>query len=394
MKVSQILAVTLALISLALPACQKREEESESGRNKLVATSPKVQTVVLTEQYVCQIHAQRYIKICAMANGYLDAIDVGEGQPVKKGDLMFKIRPILYKARLDTELAEAKLAGLELNYTRKLYDDKVVSINEVSLYEAKLAKANAKAKLAAAELEFTDVKAPFDGIIDRLHMQLGSLIKEGEQLTTLSDNRLMWVYFNVPEKRYLDFKARQSKSTENVQRLTLPDSWVELVLADGSTFNKPRDKRFERIDTVTVEGKFNNETGNIPFRADFPNPDRLLRHGQTGKVVIHRTLKGAMLIPQRATFEILNKQYVYVIDKDNVIRQREIEIDHELDDLYVIKPLETVTPEDSDKEYTVGIAPDERFILEGIRQVQDGQTREYEFVKPEKAMSKLKYHAE
>src|SRR5262245_44413722 len=198
MKSSQILFIILALISFSLPACIKNEDQPESGQNKIVVTSPKAQDVTLTQQYVCQIHSRRHINVCALANGYLEEILVTEGQAVKKGDVMFKILPTLYKARLDAERAEAKLAELALNNTRKLAQDRVVSQNEVALYEAKLAKATAKAKLAEAELNFTTVKAPFDGIVDRLHQQLGSLIKEGDELTTLSDVSVMWVYFNVP----------------------------------------------------------------------------------------------------------------------------------------------------------------------------------------------------
>ena len=87
----------------------------------------------------------------------------------------------------------------------------------------------------------------------------------------------------------------------------------------------------------TIDADFNNQTGNIPFRADFPNPDRLLRHGQTGTVVIRRVLNDAIVIPQRATFEVLDKRYVYVVDKDDVVHQREIVIQNELEDLFVVK---------------------------------------------------------
>ena len=131
-----------------------------------------------------------------------------EGQAVKKGDVMFKIVPILYKAKLDAEKAEVQLAQLEYDNTKRLVQDRIVSPNEVALFEAKLAKAKAKVKLAEAELNFTTVRAPFDGIVDRLHKQLGSLIKEGDILTTLSDNSVMWVYFNVPEARYLEYMIR------------------------------------------------------------------------------------------------------------------------------------------------------------------------------------------
>ena len=177
----------------------KHEEELHEEQRKVVVTSPEAKAVTITQPYVCQIHSQRHINVRALESGYLEEIPVKEGQAVKKGDVMFKVVPILYQARLDAELAEAKLAQLEFNYTKKLSEQKVVSQNEVALLEAKLAKAKAKAELAGAELNFTTVKAPFDGIVDRLHQQLGSLVKEGDILTTLSDNSLMWVYFNVPE---------------------------------------------------------------------------------------------------------------------------------------------------------------------------------------------------
>ena len=269
---------------------------------------------------------------------------------MKKGDVMFKIVPTLYKAKLDAELAEAQLAELELNNTEKLFEEKVVvSQNEVALFEAKLAKAKAKAKLAEAELNFTNVRAPFDGIVDRLHEQQGSLIKEGDILTTLSDNSVMWVYFNVPEARYLEYMAGLEQEKEDQQ--------IELVLANGSKF--PQTGKIGAI-----EAKFNNETGNIPFRADFPNPDGLLRHGQTGTVLIHRTLKDAIVIPQRATFEILDKRYVYVVDKDDVVHQREIVVQNEMDDIFVIKK---------------GLDVNDKIVLEGVRQVRDGEKVEYEF---------------
>src|SRR5581483_5435233 len=326
MKTSKIFAILLALVSLCLPACERTRaqegEEAKHEQNKIVVTSPLAKDVIVTQQYVCQIHSRQHIKVCAMDNGYLEEIRVNEGQPVEKGYVMFRVVPVLYKARLDAELAEAQLARLELNNTKRLFDQKVVSSQEVALFEAKLAKAEAKVKLAEAEFKFTEVRAPFDGIVDRLHEQLGSLIKEGEVLTTLSDNSLMWVYFNVPEARYLDYMASQGRDKASEQ--------IELVLANGSKFPYPGK-------IGAIEANFNNETGNIPFRADFPNPERLLRHGQTGNVLIHQTLKNAIVIPQRATYEVLDKRYVYVVDKENVVHQRWIQIQHELEDIFVIK---------------------------------------------------------
>ena len=340
------------------------KEEPHQEHHKIVVTSPEAQAVIITQQYVCQIHSQRHINVRALEGGYLQEISVKEGQAVKKGDSMFKIVPTLYQAKLDAASAEARLAQLEFNNTKKLFEQKVVSQNEVQLLDAKLAKAQAKAKLAGAELNFTNVRAPFDGIVDRLHEQLGSLVKEGDILTTLSDNSLMWVYFNVPEARYLEYMADLGKNKEIGQ--------IELVLANGNKF-----QQFGKIGAI--EAQFNNETGNIPFRADFPNPDGLLRHGQTGTVLIHRVLKDAIVIPQRATFEILDKRYAYVVGKDDVVHQREIVIQNEMDDIFVIKR---------------GLGVDDRIVLEGIRQVRDGEKVEYEFSRPEVVIAGLKNRAE
>jgi membrane fusion protein (multidrug efflux system) len=411
----------LAMLSLSLSACGQRHGHLESEHHTIVTTSPAVRDVVITEQYVCQIHSRRHIEVRALQEGYLEPITIQEGQEVKKDDVLFKVVPAIYKANLDAEMAEAQFARLEYNNTKRLFESKtpVVSIQEVALYQAKFAKAEAKAKLAEAEFHFTEIKAPFDGIIDRLEQQQGSLVKKEDVLTTLSDNSVMWVYFNVPEARYLEYMADQSQSHPaggvpaggKVAGNSLADDFfavegpaenaladeadeseaaedqgsdkrpiassespqIELVLANGRKFNQ--------TGTIgAIEAQFNNETGNIPFRADFPNPDRLLRHGQTGNVLIHRTLNGAIVIPQRATFEILDKRFVFVAGKDGIVHQREISVQQELDDIFVVDR---------------GLAASDKIVLEGVRQVRDGEKLEdVEFRKPEDALAHLKYHAE
>ena len=134
----------LAAVSLTLPACSHAEEEHVEA-HKITATNPESRSLTLIQRYVCQIHSQRHIKIRALERGYLEAIKIKEGQKVKEGDVLFKVIPILYEKKAEAETAEAKLAQLEYNYTKKLYEDKVVSQNEVMLLEAKLAKAQAKA---------------------------------------------------------------------------------------------------------------------------------------------------------------------------------------------------------------------------------------------------------
>jgi membrane fusion protein (multidrug efflux system) len=338
-----------------------KEERRPEPLQKVVVTSPLATDVVVTQQYPGQIRARRHIEIRPLSTGYLEAVSVREGQAVKKGDVLFKVTSVLYKARLDAELAEVQLARLEFANARRLFDNKVISADEVKLAEAKLAKAQAKAKLAEAELDFTTIRAPFDGLLGRLRVQEGSLVKPEDSLTTLSDNSVMWVYFHVPEARYLEYYARQGKSKDH-SRLEFVDSRIELKLADGSTFAQ------DAGSSVTVEGLFHSETGNISFRADFPNPDRLLRHGQTGTVLIRQTVKNAIVIPQRATFEILDRRYVYVVGKDDVVHPREIAVQHEVDDAFVVKK---------------GLDVNDRIIVEGGQHVHEGEKVEHEFRKPE-----------
>jgi membrane fusion protein (multidrug efflux system) len=363
---SFLTALVVTAICLMQTSCKHEESHREEEHHKIVATSPAVKDVVITQQYVCQIHSRRHIEVRALQEGYLEAITVKEGQAVKEGEVLFRVVPAIYKANLDAELAEAEFAQLEYDNTKRLFESKtpVVSIQEVALYKAKLAKAQAKAQLAEAELKFTEVKAPFNGIIDRLQQQQGSLVEKDDVLTTLSDNSLMWVYFNVPEARYLEYMATPEEEREGQQ--------VELVLANSTKF--PHSGKIGAI-----EAQFNNETGNIAFRADFPNPHGLLRHGQTGNVLIHRTLKNALVIPQRATFEILDKRFVFVVDKDGAVHQREITIEHEQDDIFIVAS---------------GLQASDQIVLEGVRQVRDGEHVEYEFIGPETALKDLKYHAE
>ncbi len=367
MKVSPTLAIILTLMSFSLPACHmdtEGKEQSHQEHHKIVVTSPKAKDVVITQPYVCQIRSKQHIEVRALVDGYLEEILIQEGQAVKKGDVMFKINPILYQAKYEAAKAEYERAELEYNYTKSLSEKNAVSQNEVALYKAKVLAKKAEMVKAEAELKFTDIRAPFDGIVDRQHEQRGSLIKERDILTTLSDNSVMWVYFNVPEVRYLEYMAHVRQAEEAPR--------IELKLADGSKFPY-------LATTITIEAQFNNETGNIPFRADFPNPRGLLRHGQTGTVLIHQRLKNAIAIPQRATFEILDKRYVWVVGAEDVVHQRLITIEHELEDIFVIKS---------------GLDVKDKIVLEGVREVRDGDKVEYEFRLPEEILDKQKNHAE
>ena len=342
-------------------SCNSKKEEKEE-EIKFLVTSPLKKDTTITREYVCQIHAISHIELRALERGYLQNIFVDEGQFVKKGELMFQIMPLLYQAEQQKAQAEANFAEIEYQNTKQLSDKNVVSPNELALAKAKLDKAKAELSLAQVHLGFTEIKAPFDGIMDRFQVRLGSLLDEGALLSTLSDNSEMWVYFNVPEAEYLNYKNHATE--ENLQ--------VNLLMANNQLFKYPGVVK-------AIEADFNNETGNIAFRATFPNPDKLLRHGETGNVEMTIPLRNAIIIPQKSTYEILEKKYVFVVDKNNIVHSREISIASEMPDLYVIKD---------------GLSENEKILLEGIRKVKDGDKIEYEYESPKTVIPKLKVYVE
>ncbi|MBU2945188.1 efflux RND transporter periplasmic adaptor subunit [Zobellia uliginosa] len=343
-------------------SCQSEKKHKEKEAKYLV-TNPILMDTVITKNYVCQIHSYRNIELRALEKGYLQTIFVDEGQHVKKDQPMFKIMDKVYKSELQRADAEAEVAKIEYKNTQLLADSDVVSPNELAMSKAKYEKAKAEVAMAQTHLGFTDIRAPFDGIIDHLLVREGSLLDEGELLTSLSDNSKMWVYFNVSEAEYLNY-ALNGNSEDKIG--------VELLMANNQKFDQ------EGI-VETIEGEFNNETGNIAFRATFPNPKGLLRHGETGSILMKLPLKDVMIIPQKATFEVLDKKFVFVVDESNIVHRKEVTVSSELPHLFVVQE---------------GLSKNDKVLLEGIRLVKEGSHIEPDFMAPKKQLALLDLYAE
>jgi membrane fusion protein, multidrug efflux system len=357
----QVPHLKVCLAALLIVGCHHEHHEHHE-KGKFAVTSPVRKPTELAEEYVAQIHAIQHIEVRALERGYLQGIEVDEGQHIKNGQKMFQIMPMLFQAEVQKAQAEADLSELEYNNTKLLADKQIVSPNELALDKAKVNKAQAQLTLATRHQGLTEIRAPFSGIMGRFHVRLGSLVDEGDLLTTLSDNSQVWVYFNVTESVYLDFKTQ---SRDEKPR-------VGLIMANGEMF-----KEIGQVETI--EADFNNETGNIAFRAAFPNPDGLLRHGETGKVVMTTSLPNALLIPQKATFDVLDKKYVFVVDEKNVIHSREITVTDELPQLFVVGS---------------GLDEKDKILLEGLRRVKDGTAIDVNFQKPAEVIAKLEVPSE
>lgn len=352
----------IALSSLLLLSCNKKKEEKEEV-SVYPVTSPLVMDTVIDKEYVAQIQSVKNIEVRAQEKGFLEKIFVDEGQFVHQGQTLFRIMPKLYQAEVLKAKAEVAQATIELKNASALADNNIVSKNERSMAKAKLDAASAEAKLAQIHLSFTDIKAPFSGIINRIPLKLGSLIDEGDLLTSLSDNTNMYSYFNVSEPEYLSYQMHVADRGS---------SEVSLVMANGEVLP-------EKGQIQTIEGEFDNETGNIAFRAKFPNPNKLLRNGETGKVRMALPLKNALIIPQKATYEIQDQKYVFVVGKDGVARSRNIKVSYELPDVYVVSS---------------GLGTGDRVLLEGVQKVKDDQKVRTKFQDPKKVLQSLKLKAE
>ncbi len=331
-----------------LTSCaHKTELKAEAG--KYTITSPIVLDTTYIKEYVAQIQSIQNVEIRAQVKGYLDAIHVDEGQFVKPGQALFNIMPKVYEAEYQKARAHAQMEELELQNVKTLAEKEIVSITEQAIAQAKVDEANAELSLAGLDVAFTQINAPFEGTIDRLRFKKGSLIDEGTVLTSISNNREVFAYFNLTEVEYLDYKNRTANDKKNT---------VALIIANGN------EHKYKGV-IETVESEFDNNTGNIAFRARFPNPDLLLKHGETGKVQMTMSLKNALIIPQKATYEIQDKIYVYVVGDDDVIKSRNIMVKQKLPNLYVLES---------------GLSENDKILLDGIQSANDGDKVETQFI--------------
>ncbi len=319
-------------------------------------TSPIVADTTVTEDYVADIQAVQNVELRSRVKGYLDKINVDEGKFVKQGQVLFILSNQEYKealakasAELKSAIADVKTSELELQNVKILVDKNVVSKTELELAQAKLDASLAKVEEATAtesgaklDLSYTLVKAPFDGVINRIPNKIGSLIDEGMLLTTISNINDVYAYFHVSEEEYLGYVKDNELHNQKE---------VALVLADNEMY--PLKGVIE-----TVEGEIEKSTGNIAFRAKFPNPDLLLKHGASGKIRIEKTIKNAIIVPQKSTFDVQDKTYMYIVDKDNRVKLRSITPKIRLTNHYILNPAD--------------LNQKEQFVYEGLQLIKDG----------------------
>ncbi|MDD2792164.1 MAG: efflux RND transporter periplasmic adaptor subunit [Sediminibacterium sp.] len=375
MRITLLRIAHLTMIASAIPllfSCSgNRGKQDAAYIPELPVIEVVVKDTTLNSEYVSDIQALKNVEIRTRVGGFLEKILVDEGHEVKKGQPLFQLNDqelktevARAKANVSNVMADAKAAELEVDRTRILVEKNIISKTEYELASAKLKAAKAKIeealtmqKSAETKLSYTLISAPFDGIIDRIPLKMGSVVDPGALLTTISDISQIYAYFHISENEYLRFKKSLTKGPQENKPL-------QLVLADGSEYAYPG-----KIETI--DGEFNDNTGAIAFRAKFPNPNKLLKHGATGKVRITSAVENAIIIPQRSTFEIQDKNYVFVVDGKNKVTMRAFRPGQRVAQYYIVEQ---------------GLKPGEKFVYEGMQSIRQGDMIQPRFLNTDSLM--------
>ncbi|MBQ7662558.1 MAG: efflux RND transporter periplasmic adaptor subunit [Prevotella sp.] len=377
MKMKKILL--FAASALLFAACSGGGRPT-FGDNEYPVTEVKASSAAMKQTYPASIKGVQDVQISPKIGGFLTKIYVNEGQAVSAGQVLFEIDNQTYQAQVrqaqasvTTAQAAVNTAKLTYENSKKLFDNRVIGDYEMqtsqnSYEQAKAALAQAEAALANAKeaLSFCFVKSPASGVVGTLPFKVGALVSAQNVLTTVSDNSSMEVYFSMNEKDVLAMS--KSEGGQKAALAALPA--VKLQLADGSIYASEGK-------VAKMSGVIDQSTGTVQMIAVFPNPDKLLKSGGSGVVIIPRDQDTAIVIPQSCVSEVQNKKFVYTLGKDNKVVYTEI----------------TVDPQNDGNNYVVtsGLKIGDKYVTNGITKLTDQM--EIVPITPERYQEKIQEQA-
>ena len=332
-NLSSLAAVMAASAVTILSACGSKGDASAAAG---AAPALAVETITpgsieLETVFPSTIKGKTDIEVRPMVSGNITAVHVDEGQRVHKGQALFTIDQVPYQAAVDQAQASVNVASTavqtaQISYdsNKALFDKNIISAhalqisaNQLAQAKAQLAQAQAGLVNAQKNLSYTQVIAPSDGIVGTIPLRVGALASpSGLALTTVSDNSQVYAYFSLNEKQILDL-TDGGASTLEAAIAAMPE--VKLRLANGTVFPNPGK-------VATVSGVIDASTGSATVRALFCNNNNMLRSGSTGSVIMPMNQTDVIIVPQKATFEVQDRKFVYTVDADNVLHSTPIEV--------------------------------------------------------------------
>jgi membrane fusion protein (multidrug efflux system) len=357
----------IVITALFFVSCksEKKGGPPPNSPREYAVTTVSPQTVTIHQDFPATIEGEQVIEIRPMISGYIQQIYVNEGDHVKKGQLLFKIRNPMYEQQVNTARASISRAqadvnnsALEIEKVKPLVEKDIVSdyrqkSAELKLETSKAALEQAKAELANAEsnLAYTNIRSPEDGIIGTIPFKTGALVSSNMQdaLTTLSNITNIFAYFSWNEKQFLDFLSHSPGTTLEDKIRNIPPA--TLILSNSMEYS-------QRGKVEMASGLISTETGAATLKAIFPNKNGLIRSGSSAIVRIPEVKDSVYIVPQSATYELQDKLFLYTVGQDNKV---------------VSKAFNAV-PSDDGKHFLVthGLASGDRVVIEGINSLRDG----------------------
>lgn len=366
----------LAAATVLLASCGGGGGRPTFGDNEFPVVTVGTSSTQMESTYPATIKGVQDVQISPKVQGFITQINVKEGQSVGAGQVLFVIDNVTYQsqvrqsqASVNTAQAACNTAKLSYENAQKLFESKVIGDFELqsatnSYESAKAALALAQAGLASAKemLSFCYVKSPAAGVVGTLPYKKGALVNTASVLTTVSNNSSMEVYFSVTEKDALEMS--KNAGSQNAALQTFPP--VQLQLADGTIYG-------HEGKVTKMSGVIDAATGSVQLIALFPNPEKILKSGGSGTIVVPYSNSSAIIIPQSSVSEVQNKKFVYILGKDNKVKYSEIKVD----------------PQNDGKNYIVteGLKAGDKYVTNGITKLSDGM--EIVPITPERYQQKI-----
>ena len=309
------ISITSFILALVFVSCGKKEEQQmpPQGPAPFPVETVSKQDATIYQEYTANLEGQQNVEIRPKVNGFIQKIYVDEGQMVKKGQLLFKLETQTLNQDASASKAMVQAAQVEVDRLKPLVDRKIISNVQLETAKAKLAQAKSAYGSIAANIGYGTITSPVNGVVGSLPYREGSLVSMTSEmpLTTVSDSKVIRAYFTMNEKQLLSFN-KTFKGANTVEKLkNVPE--VSLLLVDDSEYNV-------KGKIATINGLVNPQTGTTEFRAEFKNPEGLLRSGSTGIIRLPIEQKDVIVVPQNAVFEVQGKQMIYVVGKDNKVK--------------------------------------------------------------------------
>lgn len=357
------LVLGLAIAAVMVSCGGSKQGKPNFGDNEYAVRTIGTQSAELETSYPATIKGVQDVEIRPKVSGFITKLCVQEGQNVKKGQLLFVIDNVTYAAAARQAKASVNAAASQLNTARLTYENskKLHQNNVIGDYElqsakntydaaaAQLAQAQAVYASAKENLSFCYVSSPANGVVGNLPYKVGALVSASSQqpLTTVSNISNMQVFFSMTEKELLEM----TKTTGGLHAAISEYPAVKLKLADGTLYN--HDGR-----VATVSGVIDASTGTVSVRADFPNPEHLLKSGGSGSIVVPHSNSNAIIVPQEAVAQVQDKYFVFVVQQNNKVKYTQV----------------TVNPKNDGQNYIIesGLKTGDRIVVKGVSGLTDG----------------------